>query len=322
MAKPKYHYNPKTLMYEKVKHSFSYYLKQVLFHLFSSISLGLLFFVAFIFLFDSPREKQLADQNRRLQSQYNLLNKKMDVMQEVLTDIQLRDNNMYRVIYQAEPIPEEVRNAEYVGDAQYKELQNSSNAELMVNTTKRLDRLAKQLYIQSLSLDEIVELAKQNKERLQCIPAIQPVLNKDLKRTASGYGVRIDPIYQTPKFHAGMDFSATTGSDIFVTGDGTVTFTGWKQGYGNTVVVSHGYGYETLYAHMSKITARRGAKVKRGETIGEVGNTGKSTGPHLHYEVRYRGNPQNPQNYYFMDLSPQEYDEMLQISANCGQVFD
>ena len=322
MAKPKYHYNPKTLMYEKVKHSFSYYLKQVLFHLFSSISLGLLFFVAFIFLFDSPREKQLADQNRRLQSQYNLLNKKMDVMQEVLTDIQLRDNNMYRVIYQAEPIPEEVRNAEYVGDAQYKELQNSSNAELMVNTTKRLDRLAKQLYIQSLSLDEIVELAKQNKERLQCIPAIQPVLNKDLKRTASGYGVRIDPIYQTPKFHAGMDFSATTGSDIFVTGDGTVTFTGWKQGYGNTVVVSHGYGYETLYAHMSKITARRGAKVKRGETIGEVGNTGKSTGPHLHYEVRYRGNPQNPQNYYFMDLSPQAYDEMLQISANCGQVFD
>ncbi len=322
MAKPKYHFNPKTLTYEKIEHSVFYYVKRVLFHLFSGISLGLLFFIAFIFLFESPREKQLSDQNKKLRSQYNLLNRKMDVVQDVLNDIQQRDNNMYRVIYQAEPIPESVRNANYVNNNQYKDLQNNSNTELMVNTSKRMDQLSRQLYIQSLSFDEIVELAKKNKERLQCIPAIQPILNKDLKRTASGYGVRIDPIYQTPKFHAGMDFSATTGSDIFVTGDGVVTFTGWKQGYGNTVIVKHGFGYETLYAHLSKIKTHRGTKLKRGETIGEVGSTGKSTGPHLHYEVRYRGKAQNPANYYFMDLSPQEYDEMLQLSANCGQVFD
>ena len=168
----------------------------------------------------------------------------------------------------------------------------------------------------------MVKLAKQNKLRLEHLPAIQPILNKDLRRVASGFGVRIDPIYRRPKMHQGMDFTAPIGTDIFATGNGQVVEAGWKQGYGNAVKINHGFGYETLYAHMHKINVRSGQRVTRGEVIGKVGNTGKSTGPHLHYEVRYQGKPVNPQNYYFLDLSPEQYDEMVQLSQNAGQVFD
>ena len=157
---------------------------------------------------------------------------------------------------------------------------------------------------------------------LQCVPAIQPILNKDLTRTASGFGWRIDPIYRTRRFHAGMDFSAPTGTEIYATGNGTIRKSGWQQGYGNTVEVNHGFGYVTRYAHMQKTNVRVGQKVKRGDVIGFVGNTGKSTGPHLHYEVHYRGKVMNPQNYYFLDLSPEEYDKMVQLSNNAGQMFD
>jgi murein DD-endopeptidase MepM/ murein hydrolase activator NlpD len=229
---------------------------------------------------------------------------------------------MYRVIYQADAIPTSVRQSGYEGTNRYANLMNTPDSEMMIEITKKMDLLSKQLYIQSLSFDEIIGLAKQNEDKLQCIPSIQPVSNKDLKRTASGYGMRIDPIYKTVKFHAGMDFSASVGSDIYATGNGTVTFTGWKQGYGNAVIINHKYGYETLYGHMDKIKIRQGAKIKRGEIIGYVGSSGKSTGPHLHYEVRYKGKPTNPQNYYFMDLSPENYDKMTQLSTNCGQVFD
>lgn len=322
MAKPKFHFNPSTLTYERIDNSLKHRLKNFIIHLLSSISLAIIFYIISTSIFNSPKEKELIKENKDLKAQYNLLTKQMDVIQEVLIDIQQRDDNMYRVVYQAEPIPYSVRNAGYGGTNRYKHLTKSSNAELMINTTKKIDALSKQLYIQSLSFDEIIELAKTNEDKLQCIPAIQPVLNKDLKRTASGYGMRIDPIYKVPKFHSGMDFSAPIGSDIFATGNGTIMFTGWKMGYGNTVIVKHGYGYETLYAHMHKIRVKRGTKVTRGDIIGEVGNTGKSTGPHLHYEVIYKGKPTNPQNYYFMDLSPKEYDQMIQLSANCGQVFD
>ncbi len=322
MAKPKFHFNPVTLMYERVDNSLKHRFKQVLIHFFSSISLGILFFIAFIFVFNSPREKELIKENRALKSQYNVLNKRVNVMQDVLKDIEQRDNNMYRVIYQAEPITEAVRTASYGGTNRYEDLMNTSNSDLMIDVTRKIDILSKQLYTQSLSFDEIVKLAKTNEDKLKCVPAIQPVLNKDLTRTASGYGMRIDPIYQTPKFHAGMDFTAPIGSDVFATGNGIVTFTGWKQGYGNAIEISHGYGYETVYAHLNKIGVKRGTKVTRGDIIGFVGNTGKSTGPHLHYEVRYKNKAVDPRNYYFMDLSPEEYDAMIQISANYGQVFD
>ena len=321
MAKPKFHYNPKTLHYDRIDNSFKHRFKQFVIHLLSSVSMGILFFIAFILVFDSPYEKELRRENRQLKTQYNVLDKRLDVMQSVLTNIEQRDNNMYRVIYQAEPIDESVRTAPYGGSNRYADLMGTSNSKLLIDITKKVDKISKQLYIQSKSFDELVTLAKQNEDKLQSIPAIQPVLNKDLKQTASGYGMRIDPIYKTPKFHAGMDFSALVGSDVFATGNGVIILAGWKQGYGNTVMIRHGYGYETVYAHLSKIKVRNGNKVTRGEIIGEIGNTGKSTGPHLHYEVHYKNKAVDPRNYYFMDLSPEEYDQMLQISAN-GQVFD
>ncbi len=176
--------------------------------------------------------------------------------------------------------------------------------------------------MQSHSFDEIVDLAKNKEERLLCMPAIQPVLNKDLKRVASGYGMRIDPIYKTPKFHGGMDFTGALDTEIFATGKGVIEAAGWMQGYGNTVIVNHGFNYKTLYAHLNKFKVKKGAKVSRGDVIGFMGTTGKSTGVHLHYEVQYKGKQTNPQNYYFMDLSPEEYDQMVQLSSNYGHVFD
>ena len=196
---------------------------------------------------------------------------------------------------------------------------NNSSAE---TDQKKMDMLTKQLYVQSNSLEELISLAKNQEERSRCIPAIQPIANKDLKRTASGYGMRIDPIYRTPHFHSGMDFSAKVGTEIYATGDGVVTYAAWKQGYGNCVIINHGHGFQTLYGHMSKYRVRVGKKVKRGEVIGEVGNTGKSTGPHLHYEVIVRGKYDNPAKYYYMDLTPEEYDQMIQIAENHGQVMD
>jgi murein DD-endopeptidase MepM/ murein hydrolase activator NlpD len=239
-----------------------------------------------------------------------------------MKDIQQRDDNLYRVVLQADPIADAVRAAGYGGTNRYEELMDMANADLVVNTTQKMDFLDRQLYIQSQSFDEVVNLFKQNDEMLKCIPAIQPVSNKDLKKTASGYGMRIDPIYKTSKFHEGMDFSASTGTPIYATGNGTVTKAGWQSGYGRVVVINHGYGYETLYAHMNKIDVRKGQKVVRGEVIGEVGNTGKSTGPHLHYEVHVKGRVVNPVNYYFMDLSADDYDRMIQMAENHGNVLD
>ena len=222
----------------------------------------------------------------------------------------------------AESIPESVRKAGFGGTNRYEHLMSLSNPELVVSTTQKMDMLRKQLYIQSNSLEELISLGKNQEERSKCIPAIQPISNKDLRRTASGYGVRIDPIYRTPRFHSGMDFSAKVGTEIYATGNGVVTFAAWKQGYGNCLIIDHGYGYQTLYGHMSKFKKRVGQKVTRGEVIGEVGNTGKSTGPHLHYEVIVRGKYDNPSKYYYMDLSPEEYDRMIQIAENHGQVMD
>jgi murein DD-endopeptidase MepM/ murein hydrolase activator NlpD len=197
-----------------------------------------------------------------------------------------------------------------------------TNSEIVVGTSKKLNELKKQLYIQSKSYDDLILLAKNKEAMLECIPAIQPILNKDLTRTASGFGWRIDPVYHTRRFHEGMDFTAPIGTDIYATGNGTIQLAGWKQGYGNTVEINHGFGYKTLYGHMHQIKVRIGQKVKRGEVIGTVGSTGKSTGPHLHYEVHFKGQVMNPQNYYFLDLSPEEYDRMVQMSNNAGQMFD
>jgi murein DD-endopeptidase MepM/ murein hydrolase activator NlpD len=226
------------------------------------------------------------------------------------------------VVLQADPVADAVRKAGYGGTNRYEDLMDLANADLVVNTTQKMDMLNRQLYIQSKSFDEVVELFKGQDEMLQSIPAIQPVANKNLKYTASGYGMRIDPIYKTAKFHNGMDFSANIGTPVYATGDGIIKKAGWQSGYGKIVVVNHGFGYETWYAHLNKYNVRVGQKVVRGEVIGEVGNTGKSTGPHLHYEVHLKGKVVNPVNYYFMDLSAEEYDRMIELAANQGKVFD
>ncbi len=322
MAKKKFYFNPETLSYEQIEHTFAHWLKQLLIHALSGLSLGAVFFFVFVTTVQSPEEKQLSEEKRNMQAQYKLLERQFDEAQEVLTDLQQRDDNLYRVVFQADPIPLAVRKGSSANTEFYEQLLDMTNSEIVVSTTKRMNELKKEIYIQSKSYDDLVVMAQNKEVMLECLPAIQPVLNKDLTRMASGYGWRIDPVYHTRRFHEGMDFTAPIGTDIFATGNGTVFSAGWQQGYGNCVQINHGYGYVTLYGHMSSIKARVGQKVKRGDVIGLVGSTGKSTGPHLHYEVHLKGKVMNPQNYYFLDLSPAEYDKMVQMSNNSGQMFD
>jgi len=322
MAKKKFHFNSETLSYEQIEHTITHWLKQFLIHTLSGMSLGAVFFFIFVTFVDSPEEKQLGQEKSHMQAQYKVLQRQFSEMQEVVSDLQERDDNLYRVVFQADPIPFSVRRAAATNNDYYEQLLDMTNSEVVVSTTKKLNELKKELYIQSKSYDELVLLAKNKENMLQNLPAIQPVLNKNLKQMASGYGWRIDPVYHTRRFHAGMDFAAPVGANIYATGNGQVISAGWQQGYGNCVQINHGYGYVTLYGHMSAFKIHAGQKVKRGDVIGLVGSTGKSTGPHLHYEVHYKGEIMNPQNYYFLDLSPADYDRMVQMSNNTGQMFD
>jgi murein DD-endopeptidase MepM/ murein hydrolase activator NlpD len=322
MPKPKFHFNPKTLTYERIDNTIKHRIRKIGSHLFSGIVIGVICFLGLTLLVDSPKERMLRSENAQLEAQYELISNQLDAIQEVLSDMQQRDDNLYRVVVQAEPIPNEIRNSYSGSLSQYEDLRKKTNSELATSTTLKLNNIKRQVYVQSRSFDEIVEMAKNKEEMLLCIPAIQPVLNKDLKRLASGYGIRIDPIYKTPKMHSGMDFTGATDTEIYATGKGVVEFVGWKQGYGNAVVINHGFNYKTLYGHLNSFNVKKGNQVKRGDVIAFMGNTGKSTGTHLHYEVHYKGKPTNPTNYYFMDLSPEEYDNMVQLSSNYGNVFD
>ena len=321
---PHYKYNRKTLKYERIDNTFKYHLMRTLRVVILGSVIGFGVFIALIFLIPSPAQKRLAEENDRINSQYQLLSKQLDEALEVMNLIQERDDNFYRVMLQADSIPAALRTGNITNTTRYDQWDNLRTGTIVKETTQKMDLLNRMLYTQSRSFDELVNLSKEHEDRLLHIPAIQPVSNKDLKRTASGYGRRIDPIYKTIRFHKGMDFSAPIGTDIFATANGTITSLGWKQGYGNCIVIDHGYDYVTLYAHIHKFKKglRRGSKVSRGDVIAYVGNTGKSTGPHLHYEVRYKGVHQNPQNYYFLDLTPEEYDEMIRISSNSSQTFD
>ena len=322
MRKVYYIYNPTTRTYDRVYPTFRQRVVNFLKRLFVGMGLGAGSFILLIWIFGSPSEKELRIENSRLLAQYNVLSRRLDEALGVMQGIQQRDDNLYRVMLQADPVADAVRKAGYGGTNRYEELMDMANSDLVVSTTQKMDMLNRQLYIQSKSFDEVVDLFKNHDEMLKCIPAIQPVANKNLKYTASGYGMRIDPIYKTAKFHNGMDFSANIGTPVYATGDGVIKKAGWQSGYGKIIVVSHGFGYETWYAHLNKYNVRIGQKVVRGEVIGEVGNTGKSTGPHLHYEVHLKGKVVNPVNYYFMDLSAEEYDQMIELAANQGKVFD
>ena len=319
--KAKFHYNPETLSFERVETSARNILKKIFIHLFSSAAIGFILFLIFTLLIDSPEEKQLKKDLETMKVKYRLLDKKVDQLTKISHDLQQRDNNLYRVIFQAEPLPHFTAGYSNEG-ALINELSDKSSSKILNETSKKVEMLSKQIYSQIQSYDEIVELLKTNETKLQNIPAIQPILNKDLTKVASGFGYRIDPVYHTRKMHTGMDFTAPIGTDIFATGNGVVTFAGWKQGYGNTIIIDHGFGYETLYAHLKKIKVRERQKISRADIIGSVGNTGKSTGPHLHYEVIFKGQHVDPLNFYFLDLSPEEYDKMIQLAQNAGQVLD
>jgi murein DD-endopeptidase MepM/ murein hydrolase activator NlpD len=321
-AKKKYKINPETLALEQVEHGLRYWLRQTGIYLFGGIIIGILFLFLFLYFFPSPREKQFIREKEALESSLEVLNRQVDQMQIVMTDLQQRDDNLYRVLFGAEPIPLAIRQGTQRKIDYYEQISRMSNSQLAGELTLKVDMLEKELYTQAKSYDEILEMTKTQEIRMENIPAIQPVMNKDLKRVASGYGMRIDPVYHVRRFHQGMDFTAPTGTEIFATGNATVKFSGWKQGYGNTVILDHGFGYETLYAHLYKSLVRKGQKVRRSDIIALVGNTGKSTGPHLHYEVRLNGKPIDPRNYYFYDLSPEEYDQMIQLSNNFGQMLD
>ncbi len=323
MSKIKYRYNTQTLDYEKVEVTWGMRIKRILGYLATSavMATGLVYMV-YIWA-DSPKERILQEENYRLHAQYSILQKRMEEIENVLGDIQQRDDNIYRVIFEAEPVSSSVRNAGFGGINRYKNLEGFQSSDVLIETTKLADKLSKKLYIQSKSFDEVFAMAKGKEKMLACIPAIQPVSNTDLKYLASGFGYRIDPVYKTTKFHAGIDFTAPTGTPIYATGDGTILqpIDGYS-GYGNFVRINHGYGYVTLYAHMSKIAVKPGQKVKRGDVIGYVGNTGKSVGPHLHYEVRKNDTPINPINFFFNDLSPDEYDRLIHLSNESTQAFD
>ena len=322
MRKVYYIYNPQTQTYDRIYPTIRQRVMSNLRRLFWGMGLGAVCFVAPLIIFGSPSEKELRKENSRLRAEYNVLSHRMDEAMGILQDIQQRDDNLYRVMFMADPVPSAIRQASYSGTNRYEHLTDMADAELVINTTRQLDLLTKQLYIQSRSFDDVVQMCREHDEMLRCIPAIQPVSNKDLKRTASGYGTRIDPIYGTPRFHSGMDFAAPLGTDVYATGDGKVIKVGWQTGYGKTIIIDHGYGYQTWYAHLSDYHTKVGKQVVRGEVIGAVGNTGKSTGPHLHYEVHVKGCVVNPVNFYFMDLTAEEYDQMIQMAANHGKMMD
>jgi murein DD-endopeptidase MepM/ murein hydrolase activator NlpD len=323
MSKVKYKFDTKSLTYQRAKLS----AKEIFLRLLSYVATGLVFSTAvivFAFNFlDSPREKKLERENKQMMLQYEILNKRMELLSSVLEDLQHRDDNIYRVVFEAEPISDNIRKAGFGGVNRYRELEGYDNSQLIIEAAKKLDRLAKQTYIQSKSFDDVFELAKNKSEMLSSLPAIQPVNNKDLNRLASGFGYRTHPIYKITHLHTGLDFSCSIGTDIYATGNGKViTVEREPRGYGNHVVIDHGYGYQTLYAHMSAFNVKLGQKVKRGDVIGYVGNTGTSTGPHLHYEVIKNNQKVNPINFFYNDLTPEEYEKIIEISSQSNQSFD
>ena len=323
MAKVKYYYDSDTLSYQKIKLRRRDKFKQTLIFLASSAMFAVLVvFITFQFV-DSPKAKAQKRELDNLKLRYELLTKKMGQAQEVLTGIQERDNDIYRLYFEANPIPEEQRKAGFGGINRYKSLEGFENSEMITDVTKNMDILSKQLYIQSKSLDEIINLAEDKEKLLASIPAIQPIKKEDLSRMASGYGWRSDPFTKARKQHRGMDFTAPTGTPIYATGNGKIHRADNRaSGFGEHVEIDHGFGYKTIYAHLSKYNVKKGQIVKRGDLIGFVGSTGRSVGPHLHYEVHKNGYPINPINFYYGNLTPDEFKKMLKAASQEGQSFD
>lgn len=316
-----FRYNPTTESYERVFPSRGQRIWAWTKYLLEGIGISAAILISLYICIDLPKEKALKKENESLRQRINVIDSRLSTAIGVMDDLAERDNNFYRVIMQINPLTARQR---YAG----LELYNSGDItalpddEKLQEVTRKLDLLERQAYVQSLSFDRLAEAVSQNSDRLSHTPSIQPVSEEDMTQMASGYGWRVDPIYGTSKHHDGMDFAAPAGTSVYATADGAVTLAQWNNAYGNCIDINHGYGYTTRFAHLSELLVKPGQKVKRGDLIGKVGNTGKSTGSHLHYEVRLKGVPQNPVNYYFSDLTPEEYARMVSDSENAGHVMD
>lgn len=323
MGTKKYKYNTKTLSYEQIELTAKDRFFKLATYTLSGIVFATFFLVITFYFFDTPEERQLKRENEKLVHEFEILNKKLENVSQVLANIQDRDDNIYRVILEADPIADNLRKSGIGGVNRYSNLEGYKSSDLLIKTSKKLDKLTKQIYIQSKSFDEVMDMASKKEQMLASIPSIMPVKSEDLKRISSGFGIRMHPILKIRKMHEGQDFTAPTGTEIFATGNGTISKVEKKRfGFGYHVIVDHGYGYETIYAHMSKISVRPGQKVQRGDILGLVGNTGSSTAPHLHYEVVKNGRKIDPVNYYYQDLSPDQFQQILDLSNQPIQSFD
>lgn len=316
-----YTYNPATDNFERVYPTFlSKLLRWGGILLLASI-IGAVLFLIVYFGFADRNEEALREENSRLRTQYNVLERRLDASMKVMDHIRNRDDNFYRVMMQVDPMSVSRRYAGFDYEKSYSQLRGMSDVALIERLTQMTDLLDRQLYSQSQSFDQLREIAFSQKDKMEHIPGILPIHIKDYTMS-SGYGIRRDPVYGSKKFHEGLDFAAKTGTPVYATADGTVSVAERKGSYGNCIDISHGYNYLTRYGHLSEILVKEGQAVKRGEIIGKVGSTGKSTGPHLHYEVRFKDRAQNPVNFYYLDLSPEEYAEMVRLAEDAGHVMD
>jgi murein DD-endopeptidase MepM/ murein hydrolase activator NlpD len=323
MKKIKYYYNTHTLRFEKLEVPLRVRLLQVFAFVTACIVTGLLIvFIVFKYI-DSPKEKFLRQENEDMKQRYSILSERMNELELQMDELENRDNNVYREIFGANPIPDSIRIKVVEKKNEVKLVARMGETELVNSISDQLNLLALRQKSQEKSYVAITNMIKNKEKLINATPSIQPVSNKNLDRIASGFGYRIDPVYKDRRLHAGLDFTAPSGTPIYATADGTVSDAGFHTGgYGNRVVINHGFGYQTLYGHMSKIKARVGEKVKRGEVIGYVGTTGKSTGPHCHYEVHRSGRQVDPIYYFYNDLTPAQFDRILKLAAVSNQSFD
>lgn len=323
VAKQHFKYNPKTLAYEEVKITAGRKVLRVSLWLAPNILVGVLFAVIFTRQINSPKEKELKAELAQYQTEVERMQGDLDLLNKAMDAIQVRDEDLYRAALHAKKFPEELRMMGAGGSNKYAYLDNLTNSKLLKSTSYQLDHLERRLHAQSLSFTELLELANKKEEMLSHIPAIQPVRNSDLKRGIGGFGYRIDPIYHTTMMHTGLDFTADVGTEIYATGDGVIEeIENNHWGYGKSIIINHGFGYKTRYAHLSAFKVKVGQQVKRGELIGLIGSTGKSTGPHLHYEVVKDGEKVNPIGYFHSDLTPAQFEKMLEMSENSYKSFD
>ncbi len=323
IRKQKYYYNSNTLTYEKAKSSWRWKLVKTLAYLGSILFFGILTSLLFFKYFETPKEKLVERDLLQMELEYEKMSTRVSTMEGILDDLAKRDENIYRVIFEAEPISEEVRKSGIGGGNRYADLLNMPQGKIIRNTKLKIDQLEKQIAIQSKSYEELKRLLNEKEEMLASIPAIQPILTTDNIYLSSGFGKRYHPIYKTRRMHTGIDFSAPTGTDIRASGNGVIEkVKKQRTGYGYHVVINHDFGYKTLYGHMSEVSVRKGQKVKRGEVIGKVGNTGTSTAPHLHYEVIQNDRKINPVHFFFDDLTPEEYDAVIEQAELGNQSFD